>query len=196
MIFSGFKKTMSGRQYKFHLDKNKGFSLVEVMVVVGITVLLSGIILSYNRSSEERIIVSREHSLIVGLLNRAKVLTLQRYKNPDGGEFEVCGFGLFIEAGGRVTLYEDLGRGGCGEGFDNDYRFTPDSSEVMEVANLDARVSLLGIPEVGLDLVFVPPDLRVRSSASSFPVTIEVVGKASGFKSVLGVSSVGQIVNL
>ena len=171
-----------------------GYSLVELLIVVGITIFLSGVILAYNRSSERQIVLYRDQALIIGLLNRAKSLAAQKF-NPTGSPTDVpCAFGLhFDETSSDFYLFQDIGSGGCDApravGFDG-----ASSAELIETFSLDRRLEFSNIPAGGFDVMFVAPDLNVSTTLSSgLPITINIRVLGETLEAPITISSAGQI---
>jgi len=180
--------------------------LVEIIVVIAITVLLSGIAITYNRSGERQIVLFRDQALVVGLLNRAKSLTIQKYRDPDiSGDYLTCAFGLHFESGSRdFILFQDFGEGGCSLA-NHEYGPTdpiatpPPPPEELESFSLDPRLefSLSGIPPGGfLDILFIPPELTAATThPDGFPVTTTIQTVGGEFTAPIVVFSIaGQII--
>lgn len=181
----------------------KGFTLVEIIVVVAITVLLSSIAITYNRSGERQIVLFRDQALVVGLLNRAKSLAIQKYRDPDiSGDYSTCAFGLHFESGSRdFILFQDFGEGGCSlanheYGPTDPTRMPPPPPEELENFSLDSRLEFSGIPMIGLDILFIPPELTAATThAGGFPVTITIQTVGGDFTAPITVFSIaGQII--
>jgi len=177
------------------LKARKGFSLFEMVVVVGITVLLSAITITYNRSGERQLILFKDQALVVGLLNRAKSLAIQKYQNPAITQNKVfCAFGVHFEAPRDIVLFADLGSGSC-DPTNANYRYDKGVSppEALENKSLDARNIFSGLPEGGLDVLFIAPEL-VATSSADLPVTIMINSSVGSLTSPITVSAVGQII--
>lgn len=171
-----------------------GYSLVEVLVVVGVTIFLSGLILAYNRSSEKQVVLYRDQAVIIGLLNRAKSLAAQRY-NAAGSSTEVpCAFGLhFDEASNKFILFQDIGPGSCDVprtvGFDG---VSP--LEEIESFSLDRKLEFVNVPEGGFDIMFISPDLNVSTTLTSgFPLSVILRVVGDTLQAPITISSAGQI---
>lgn len=170
------------------LRKKRGFSLVEMLVVVSITVLLSSLALSYNRSSEGQLRLYRDQATIVSILNRAKSLSLQRFNGSAEGS-TVCGVGLkFPDSSDNKTfiLFQDTEEN-C-ENSDNEY----DEGETIEEFTIGDRISFVN-PN-GSEILFIPPHLDVVTTESDFPVniTLQLEGGNSQ-QAQVSVSAAGQI---
>ncbi len=176
--------------------------MFEMVVVVGITVLLSTIALTYNRSGERQLILFKDQAIVVGLLNRAKSLAIQKYQNPAIPQDKVfCAFGAHFAAPREVILFTDLGCGGCSPANAN-YRYDASgvtcggsvaSPEALETKALDVRNTLSGLPEEGLDILFIAPELTATSS-TDLPVTITIDTVVGGLSSTVTISEAGQII--
>lgn len=173
----------------------KGFTLIETLVTISITLVLSGLAIAYNRSSERQIAIYRDQSTVVGLLNRARSLAAQKYRDPSIPTYITCAFGIHFEPDSRdFVLFQDLGEGGCSSGSAN-YRYDAGSnpSETLETLSLDPRLQFDGIPISGLDIFFIPPDITA-SSSTNLPVSFVIKTNDNNFSVTTTVAAGGQIV--
>lgn len=74
--------------------RDYGFTLVELLVVVGIVAMISSLAITYSSASRNQIVLSREEASIGSLILKAKSLTIttkrQNLNVP-------CGYGLYID---------------------------------------------------------------------------------------------------
>ncbi|MFA6407638.1 MAG: prepilin-type N-terminal cleavage/methylation domain-containing protein [Candidatus Paceibacterota bacterium] len=190
-------------------SRRSGFTLNEVLVVLAITVFLSGMLLSYNRSSEKQIKIFKDRSLIVGIFNRAKSLAEERFVG--GGGANACAFGMNIDIPNKkISLFQDIKPGAdvftC-KNLNGTYSpslaasgaFYSDPTELLEEYVLDPRVVMTakkGIPGVSInttaDILFVPPEMSATSTVS-FPIVITLADAAGANSSMMTILSSGQI---
>lgn len=84
------------------MSRRTGFTLVEVMVVMGVTAMLSALILVYNASTRETLRLFTEKARVAQLVFRAKSLALSTYTQ---GGAQRCGYGVrFDRAAGTYAL--------------------------------------------------------------------------------------------
>ncbi|MFH1161907.1 MAG: type II secretion system protein [Candidatus Jorgensenbacteria bacterium] len=150
----------------------RGFSLVEMIVVVAITAFLSALLLTYNRSSDNQIVLSVEREKVMGFLNRAKAFALER-NLAKGGE-DVCAFGVnFNKGNGTMEIFR-IGSGvsgGCG---DSDPSLDGTNNSVIEGLTLASRVEFRSFTctpttpcdAASHDVAFIPPYLKTVNSGS------------------------------
>lgn len=173
----------------------KGFTLIETLVVISVTLILSALALSYNRSSEGQLILYKDQAVVVNFLNQARYLTAQKYRDPSTPDYSACAFGLHFELGSRnFVFFQDLAEGDCESGNSN-YRYDEGAnpSETLEVFSLDPKLGFEGIPEEGLDIFFIPPDVDASSSAG-LPVSFVIKTLDGKFRATTTIASGGQIV--
>jgi prepilin-type N-terminal cleavage/methylation domain-containing protein len=171
--------------------KNKsGFTLVEMLIVVGIMALLSAMTLVSNRSSADQLRLFKDEATVVGVLNRAKALAAEKFNdNPDS-----CAFGVHFESNSRnFTLFQDLNTTAsdfCKEfGGQFNSNFLYDAGESIQAFSLEPGL----VFDIGsaVDVLFVPPELTVTSTAS-LPFDI-VIRDGSGAAKTIVVNETGQI---
>ena len=73
-----------------------GFSLIEIIVVISITILLSSLVIGDGRSSGKQLVLFRDQAVIAGVLNRARALAIEKFYEPEQ-YFENCSFGLHFD---------------------------------------------------------------------------------------------------
>lgn len=92
---------------------NKGYTLVEILVVLGIVSLLSGLMLVYSRQGERVGDILRGCAQVVSDVNRVKnmAITAAAWR----GE-KTCGYGIYFDTeNNRYSIYTVIqGGGGCG----------------------------------------------------------------------------------
>lgn len=182
-------------------DKNRkgesGFTLIETAVVMGIVIFLSAMALTYNRASERQLAVFKDQAMIVGLLNRAKSLAIQKYRNPDIIGKTSCAFGVhFSSVAPQLTLFQDLGDVYPCSSDDTNYRYDSVSSppEKIESFNLDPRIVFSGLPGGGLDILFIPPELNVTSTLD-LPAAVVLETTDGQLTTTITISVGGQIIS-
>ncbi len=78
--------------------KQNGFSVVEMLIVLAIMLVLSGIFIGYNRTSGKQLVLYTEQTRVIGILNEAKSLALQKFKEDSVAEgYVVCAYGVGFE---------------------------------------------------------------------------------------------------
>ncbi|PIP30019.1 hypothetical protein COU12_02375 [Candidatus Jorgensenbacteria bacterium CG10_big_fil_rev_8_21_14_0_10_54_38] len=179
----------SGGGFTPHIKKLRaGFTLIEMIIVIGITAFLSALLVTYNRSSDSQIVLSVERVKVVGFLNRGKAFALER-NLAKGGE-NVCAFGVsFNKSDGTMTIFR-IGRGvsgGCG---DFDPTLGGANNSPIEILTLDRRVEFksftCGVPPctVSYDVAFESPYLMTHNPGS---VVLGIKGRSETLTVEVGV---------
>ena len=169
--------------------KNKfGFSLIEALVVVSITVILTSVLVVHSRSSEKQIVFFRDQTLVISSILRAKAFSIETFQpelqpglQPSPSSNRVCGWGVHFEKGSAPTtpssliVFTDYAPGGGASDCTSASRsYSPTGlDEKFETITLDNALSiscitvnaLPGQPCVAslsdMDVTFVPPDPSV-----------------------------------
>ncbi len=184
------------------MKKKGGFTIIEMVIVVAIVGILSGMTLIYNRSGAEQLKLFKEEAMVVGILNRARALAAEKFnKNPDS-----CAFGIHFMAGSpNFLLFQDLkpaDKEFCKE-FDGHYNndFVYKSGESIQDLALEKGLTfeissgLAGTPVMAgnqVDIMFVPPELGVVSTVP-LPVNLKISTSASGDSKTVIINDTGQI---
>lgn len=86
------------------LSRKNGFSLVEMLIVVGIVIFLTGMVVAYSSSTGRKMMLYAEQAKVAGVLNRAKSLALQKYSVSGGAS--VCAFGVEFSLSGAYKIFQ------------------------------------------------------------------------------------------
>ena len=70
-----------------------GFTFIETLITMGILLMLTSILLLYNRSGERQIVLFKEKAGVVGLILKAKSLSLNTLIIDE----PICGYGVHFE---------------------------------------------------------------------------------------------------
>ena len=175
-----------------------GFTLIEVMVVIAITLTLSSILLFYNRSNERQIVLFKERAVMLGTLNQAKALAIQKFLDA---ESRSCAFGVhfWYDANGsqQFVLFQDMKPGAplqinilCRDAvtgdFLNDFIYSAAEGETLNTVTLDQnyefRVYDSGEAQIldDVDVLFIPPDPQATSTGYFLPIRVEIRPRGSG----------------
>lgn len=189
----------SGRASNHNTQLVWGFTLVEIAVVIGITAVLTAILVVYTSSSKAQIIFFKEQSLLVKSVLRAKAFAIESFQPkqdpgiPSSRE-TICGWGVYFDtapnANGRYQylIFRDVSVNSSCLFPDTDGVWSG-SSETFEVFELDpaVKVSCLsyeqttgspcgaGTTQSAFNLVFVPPEPKVVFAPSMLQGDAEAV---------------------
>ena len=188
----------------------KGFSLVELLVVLGISVMLTGIAIVYSGIGQNQVALSVETAKLAQSILRAKNLAIATYNEAPG----TCGYGVSIDiANNEYSLfsYNPTGAPPCPTVASSTAAGISSGEEGQYSATSWNVPLATGVHIVsggaGNDLavvVFYPPDpatLLSRTgsggafmpSASAVPLTVTLRTTDGSMTSVISVSPAGQV---
>jgi prepilin-type N-terminal cleavage/methylation domain-containing protein len=174
------------------MDKRSGFTLTELLVVMGISVILLTLIIGFTRSSEQSVALFNEQVRLVSNLTRAKSLTLETFAS--GGSAS-CGYGIVFTPPDSYALFKDepeFPETECLSGVTYTGNSAYDAGEELESFQLDPRIKFLSAPLNSV--LFIPPDPLVvfnPSGASSAVFVVSTLDDAA--QASVKVTSIGQI---
>ncbi|HUX36099.1 MAG TPA: type II secretion system protein [Candidatus Paceibacterota bacterium] len=133
-----------------------GFTLIELLVVLGITMLLSSILIVYSHSSRQQVALYSERARLAQAIFSAKSFSLGFYK-PASSAY--CGYGVHIDYSTQtysIFRYSQSGVADCRK----IASVNPLSEEIISTVKADINVKLVH-PSSGHwldDVIFIPPD--------------------------------------
>lgn len=171
----------------------KGFTLVEMIVTLGILTAISLILLAYGHISENQLILFRDQAKIINTLLRAKSLAVQEFQALDKG----CYFGAHFDQGGDYIIFKHYGDN-CDPSAFSEFGFSDPAVSVRDeeiIRNkLDSKISFG--PLDFDDVLFIPPEPAVRiipdSSSATRYITIKVTGNDNS-SAKISINKAGQI---
>ncbi len=175
------------KKYKFFkkLLLSSGFTVIEMVVVLAISVILSSILIIYSGDSRKFLIFSNERSLIVSAIFKAKSYSLETYQptqftisgiNPTES---ICGWGVRFEKNpsgdDKYYVYKDIDPSGTCSGVTVGHFDVLEPAQVFEKGKLDKNIlkfscldilipggsCVAGSDQSSIDVFFQPPDPKV-----------------------------------
>jgi len=177
--------------------KNVGFTLVEILVVVGVTALLASLLLIYSRGSESGLDALRERTILVDTLYEAKAKAIETQLDASGAALS-CAYGVFVTIFDptRYILFRDTPAGSetaCETGGVYNGNQQYDSSEEVRVITLPSGFRV-GVSIGEATILFVPPDPQTRILPGNLSEVIIGIGEPGGINFSIRVTDSGQIV--
>ncbi|MDO8504369.1 MAG: type II secretion system protein [Candidatus Liptonbacteria bacterium] len=185
-----------------------GFTLVEILVVLGITIFLLGMVMLYSAKSRTQMSLYVEAAKVAQVILRAKSLAIATY----GTSTVPCGYGLHVDTGAKsysMFSYRPVNPSPGGPPDCGSVSLGPiDRSQAAKDAGVynDAETFVLpngigyGIANTVEDVMFLPPDPKtlIWGPGGGAPVApsgdIVLVSESDASASVtIQVSSAGQI---
>lgn len=144
--------------------------MVEMMIVIAILGLMVSIFVPASRRGERRLVLAKEQAFLVGVINRARNLAVQKIQLS--GNRLICGWGVYVDtAQNRYALFADAapGNAGCDQ---SDKRYSPNpnpnQSEATEWFTLDSRVQFQPTaPPDATNVLFIAPEQFVYFNGCS-----------------------------
>lgn len=157
-----------------------GFTLVETLVVIGILMLLTTTLIAYTRSSGKQIALYTEQAKLIGMLNRAKSLALQR----DTAE-SFCAYGIRFNSSNtyeivRVKNLKEKGKA-----------YTPcDTTQIESYGEAQTIRDPIVIANSPQPIIFEGPYIKVSGAGE---VILQVSGSSPILEAKVVVSNFGGI---
>ncbi|MEK7162958.1 MAG: type II secretion system protein [Patescibacteria group bacterium] len=171
----------------------KGFTIVELLVSIGIVALLSAVMLTYSRTGERQIIIFKEQAKIIGVLSRAKSLSIAAF--GDTGTNVPCGWGVHFDSLGMImTVFKDLPSDlnmGC---LSANNIYDGSSDEKFEEIKLDNKAIKFGELQLS-DIIFIPPDplIIIDNNLSKTEALIKIKTIDDQSERIIKITNAGQI---
>ena len=142
----------------------RGFTLIEMMIVIAILGLLVSFMVPGSRRGERLLVLAKEQAFLTGVVNRARNLAVQKIQR---GADLICGWGVYVDVSqNRYAIFADVMRGADQDCDQSDKRYS--QNEATEWFMLDPRVTFLPIEPSGVtDVLFVAPEQFVYFNGCS-----------------------------
>lgn len=182
-----------------------GFTLLETLVVVGITVILTSMVAGYSREGGRQLALVATETKMLNMLSRAKFLSIETFFGGGrSGDQRICAYGVRIE-GDQMFIFQDVSTNKtCQEGQgDNDKQYTPTpglnerlTGELNEIKLQDTPVGFTGETDLR-EVIFIPPDPQTKikrtdnSEVEEAKLSVKIKEGSGSF--VITVNKYGQI---
>ncbi len=188
-------------------SKEKGFMLLELLVVIGITVVLLTIVIGYSRESSRQLALANTQAKMINLVNRAKFLSIETYlREGKSGDKQICAYGVAVDlAAQEMFIFQDLSSepasnprcrtdsslfGNNNDGYDEGERL---GGELNEFNLRDAPVAFAEDTTLR-EVVFIPPDPQTKINKSdSVEANVGVKAREGNGRFTITVNNAGQI---
>lgn len=171
--------------YKFceaDSSSSAGFTLIEILVVLAIIVIITGIVIfntSFERQNSALLRSAQKLSLD---LRRAQSFALSSKVFKTSGV--PCGWGVHFNGVGSNSyiIFADLAvNQNCS---DRDFVKVASSSEDFETINLESGITINGLSNGISDVVFTPPDPIVTFTPNQASTSVTLINKNSSTRVV------------
>jgi prepilin-type N-terminal cleavage/methylation domain-containing protein len=172
------------KNYKFKIKDNtdRGFTIIEMLVIIGIISLISAILIVYIRAGGRQIVLFREQAKLVSVLARAKYLAISTF----GREGVPCGYGVHFTSPRTFLIFKDLADN-C-QSSDQKYSGSLETQESFELDSLLEFETL-----TFSDILFIPPDPSIVINPTQDEATLIIKAVGSEDSAVIKINSAGQI---
>ena len=143
----------------------KGFTLVELLVVMALVVMLTSTLIIYSRTSERQFVLLRDEAKIIGALQQAKSQSLGSFIVPGGQS--TCGYGVHF-ATTSIVIFKDLSPSASSTCFDVNNVYDTAGQPQGQCGNNEECVSVIQLDKAVEfsafdfhDIVYIPPDPKI-----------------------------------
>ncbi len=163
------------------------FTLIETLVVIAITAILSTMFIIYSNSSTGNLVLYTGRAEVAGVLERAKSLALDKYTSGAYGGTTTCAFGVnFSTSTGEYFIYAvGTSSDSCAGMADYTWGGSPYNYQIQ---TLQLNGQLAFIPPTSQDIYFVPPYFTANATG-----TVVIQDTKSGVTAGIEVNAGGSV---
>ncbi len=193
-------------QHYFSSKSGAGFTLIDMLVTISITLILSGILIGYGKESGKQLLLINNQAKLVSLISRAKSLSTTTFIENSlpittGGPERICGYGIHADQGkGEVFIFKDRPDPQSIDCATSDNKFSSGDeklSEQLDVLNLASQAVKFAPESDLIDILFIPPDPTIvingDKSMQAKEATLVIETKDKSSKVVVKVNNAGRI---
>lgn len=166
-----------------------GFTIMEMMVTMGVLTILGGILILYSRAGESTTVLLRELAKVSGDINRAKnlAITTATFVDKNGNKTNPCGYGVYFDlVQNHYIIFADLASDCLASPHLRDTEGTGD----VETISLNKPLELKSAEPS--QVFFLAPDPTVIFPGAATKMEIRL-GPASGIIMGVTVNKTGQV---
>lgn len=184
--------------------KTNGFTLIEIIVVLGVISLLTSYLILYNKISTAQIQLSLNQAELIDTINKAKALTMSTYISGEAP----CGYGVIIKYNSQSYALFKYGSSTQTQFCQNIASSSINTNDPtyieIEPHNLSSHVLFKKYQNYMNIIFFIPPNpqiviwkedsgLPIKESDTSYESYIYLETKDGSFKKTIKVNVAGQI---
>jgi prepilin-type N-terminal cleavage/methylation domain-containing protein len=136
------------------MHSQRGFTLIEVLIVVSIMSLLTGFLIVYTRGSENQIKILKDKAAFFGALYRARSLSLRTIQTipPE------CGYGVYVLNERQYVVWRDTAtKADCSDA-NKMYDSGAENFESVITLSSSLKFDNFGAGDFMRSVLFIPPD--------------------------------------
>jgi len=169
---------------------NKGFTLIEMIVVLAIIVIITGIVIFNVGTERQNSALLRSAQKLSLDLRRAQTFGLASKVFKTTGV--PCGWGVHFNGAGSTSYITFADLASSANCSDRDFVRAGNGSEDFEVANFEAGVSISSLSNNLSDVVFSPPEPIVNFTPNQTSASIVLINK-NGATRAININKTGFI---
>ncbi len=193
---------------------SRGFTILEILIVVSITIMVSALAISYRSSSQQQVGLYVEVQKLAELILRAKSLAVSTYNDPaalSDPSTMICGYGVSIDYTPNHNGYTLFSyRVPLGRQCENITTIENDAAANTSIVTFsrydvapgvvilkdgfpDSIYKIFFVPPTPVTLIGVNPDEKTVERNRSAPGKIYLTTKDVSINATISVSSFGQV---
>ncbi|MBI2635284.1 MAG: prepilin-type N-terminal cleavage/methylation domain-containing protein [Parcubacteria group bacterium] len=169
-------------QYKISNGMSKGFTLIEIMVVVSVIVVISAIVIFNIGLEKQNSALFRSAQKLSLDLRRTQSFALSSKNYKTSGI--PCGWGVHFTGANSTSYIIFADSAVLPDCSDRDFIRAANGTEDFETINLESGIKISSLSGNLSDAVFTPPDPIVRFTPDQALVTIVLMNKNSATRKV------------